>query len=573
MVFIYIVIGALIFLISWIWASSYFKRKEKERLESFNHKISSIIENKREVHSGGSFYEENKALIIPIKSFHTTIKSLNETLDALKDKYVRTETENRKLESDLNNVKKILSEKHDLYIKFKYYKDDLKKHRELINQKIQEAAKNDKLTLNSSDFKKEYYNLIQISNTKHFYYEKTNKEDLKNETALEANLKERTSKFYSDYILSQYLISEKYLKNKYKPALNEVKRISELRKKTESIIKESRQIEYRNEQLVNAIIKKDNLLKNILQKSNKNIPEIASLYSDFLLLQYKISETVLLKKNRPAYLEVERIGELRKRTKTYIQRFKEMQYNYESFLELFPELNEYIDNFLSLNNYSKFEQLEENFDGVKFYIDREEYKILSPDKRNQLALDRYLEGRKSRWQIGRDYELFCGQEYEKEGWDVEYIGMEKKLKDLGRDLIAKKDNEVHIIQCKYWSQNKTIHEKHIAQLFGTAIVYEIENSFNSLFQNKIVPVFMTNAKLSEMAEKFCKRLGVLLIKKEIKEFPRIKCNINGSEKIYHLPFDQQYDRTQIKNEGEFYAFTVNEAVKKGFRRALRHYPN
>ena len=53
MAFIYIVIGALIFLISWIWASSYFKRKEKERLESINHKISSIIENKREVHSGG----------------------------------------------------------------------------------------------------------------------------------------------------------------------------------------------------------------------------------------------------------------------------------------------------------------------------------------------------------------------------------------------------------------------------------------------------------------------------------------------------------------------------------------
>ena len=57
----------------------------------------------------------------------------------------------------------------------------------------------------------------------------------------------------------------------------------------------------------------------------------------------------------------------------------------------------------------------------------------------------------------------------------------------------------------------------------------------------------------------------------MQEYPRIKCNINNGEKIYHLPFDQQYDRTQIKNNGEFYAFTVKEAILKGFKRAKRHY--
>ena len=58
------------------------------------------------------------------------------------------------------------------------------------------------------------------------------------------------------------------------------------------------------------------------------------------------------------------------------------------------------------------------------------------------------------------------------------------------------------------------------------------------------------------------------------EFPRIKCNIgkdvNGiSTKIYHLPFDQQYDKTQIVHKGECYATTVEEAEKLGFRRAGR----
>ena len=53
----------------------------------------------------------------------------------------------------------------------------------------------------------------------------------------------------------------------------------------------------------------------------------------------------------------------------------------------------------------------------------------------------------------------------------------------------------------------------------------------------------------------------------------IKCNINQTTKmrIYHLPFDQQYDRTKIvPASGEFYAATTAEAEGNGFRRAWRH---
>ena len=53
--------------------------------------------------------------------------------------------------------------------------------------------------------------------------------------------------------------------------------------------------------------------------------------------------------------------------------------------------------------------------------------------------------------------------------------------------------------------------------------------------------------------------------------PRIKCNISrGGERIYHLPFDQQYDTTVITpNTGELWAQTVAEAETAGFRRAWR----
>ena len=58
------------------------------------------------------------------------------------------------------------------------------------------------------------------------------------------------------------------------------------------------------------------------------------------------------------------------------------------------------------------------------------------------------------------------------------------------------------------------------------------------------------------------------------DYPCIKCNINrdtnGVEtKIYHLPFDQQYDATMIDKSGEFMATTVAEAENAGFRRAFK----
>lgn len=80
-------------------------------------------------------------------------------------------------------------------------------------------------------------------------------------------------------------------------------------------------------------------------------------------------------------------------------------------------------------------------------------------------------------------------------------------------------------------------------------------------------------KLSPIAEEFAKRLNVLVYVRPLRDFPMIKCNINQGNKIYHLPFDQQYYRTQIKSSGEFYAWTVKEATEAGFRRARKYIIN
>jgi hypothetical protein len=89
---------------------------------------------------------------------------------------------------------------------------------------------------------------------------------------------------------------------------------------------------------------------------------------------------------------------------------------------------------------------------------------------------------------------------------------------------------------------------------------------------QVIPVFTTTVHLSETALLVAEALFVQIKNLHLdKSYPLIKCNINGKEKIYHLPFDQQYDRIKIKfKDGECYVHTVAEAEKLGFRRAMRY---
>ena len=307
-------------------------------------------------------------------------------------------------------------------------------------------------------------------------------------------------------------------------------------------------------------------LRKDFKKSFKNMGEFIS---DIKLYVYDIASKYFDTKSHPAHKKAQDVRELKQKTKEYIKEYKLMRYEYDMLFSLFPELENYLE-YYSAKKAETIEEIKENYDYVQSWISKDEYSSLDENTRNQLALDRYIESRKkSKWAIGRDYEMFIGHEYEKKGYKVTYTGITDRLEDKGRDLIAQKDNEILIIQCKNWSKYKEIHENHICQLFGTTVQYNIEN--NLLF--KATPVFITSATLSETALKFAEYLGVQIIQnKKLEEFPRIKCNINNKEKIYHLPFDQQYDRTIIGDQkGEFFAWTVQEAVDKGFRRAKKYF--
>jgi Restriction endonuclease. len=189
------------------------------------------------------------------------------------------------------------------------------------------------------------------------------------------------------------------------------------------------------------------------------------------------------------------------------------------------------------------------------------------DARAQKDLDRYLSEPMSSNEIGRFYERYIGHLYEKEGYDVIYYGAIKGYSDFGRDLIVSSDDEVLIIQAKCWSRNKAIHEKEIYQLFGTMTHFNLTSEKNG---RRTKAVFYTTAQFTSLAKQAAAVLGVELRTERLnRTYPMIKCSITPSgDKIYYLPTDNVYDRVKINVDlDEHFVRTVNQAVKKGFKRA------
>lgn len=318
--------------------------------------------------------------------------------------------------------------------------------------------------------------------------------------------------------------------------------------------------------------------KKIMQDNLTSIPYLSGLISDYLTYDIEVLAKELdwgfderrLKK-------VKSIREIRNDAKDKIAQYKTAEYQLEYLLSLFPDLKEIVDtSYKELPPTFNFNQGKSQ-ETSSNYISDEEWSTLSSAERSQRELNRYIQShKKSSWQIGRDYEMFIGYLYEQKGWDVYYSGTLMKLEDLGRDLIISKGGNTEIIQCKYWSKTKFIHEKHIFQLYGTTVSYMMENGV----KENVTPRFITNIRLSSTAKKVAEYLGVEYVEnQEIGAFPRIKCNVNrdtyGSKtRIYHLPTDQQYDSIVIdQSKGEFLAFSAYDAEARGFRRAYKWHGN
>lgn len=308
--------------------------------------------------------------------------------------------------------------------------------------------------------------------------------------------------------------------------------------------------------------------------SKSPFSDLATMYADVETHIYTKDEQYLRYKPRPAITAAEKIKEIRERCAKQLAEYCTYKYKLQFILSVFPELNPYIqdeDALRHLTDFSSLDDFQDQYDRVRDWLNDEEYNSLTIDERNQLALNRYNKRKKSNWEIGIEYELYIGYKLRQDGFIVEQFGEINGINDLGRDLVATKGNRTYIIQCKRWSGEAVVRENSICQLYGTTIDYRIKYEREHLNHHlqEIIPLFITTAQLSDTATEFANRLGVRIKNIAMGEYPMIKCNINHGQKIYHLPFDKQYHRTLIVNDGETYALTVAEATSMGFRRAFR----
>ena len=370
-----------------------------------------------------------------------------------------------------------------------------------------------------------------------------------------------TEPFWSYFVLFSFGISI-FSYNFYAEIEGEVNKVrGQKDKELEEKNKEVNQIEYEKE-----------IFKVSLLEKAAGFPTLLEVIQQFEERYDKEVEDYLRYKKHPSVKSAEVVKEYNRRRRTAEFEEKKTRLIIEYYESLAPFLLEYKNEIAVpeqediLAEYTE----EERQDETTLFLTKDEFRKLPTTEKNQLALERYWKRPKSKWLIGRMYERFVGQLYEAQGYSVEYTGIFKGLEDLGRDLICKKGNEIIIIQCKCWSQFKTIFEKHIFQFFGTVFQYQDENA-----GKKVRAIFYTTTLLSDLARRFAEKLNIELQEgfKMDNSYPCIKCNISGitKEKIYHLPFDQQYDKVKIEpHKGEFYCATVQEAESAGFRRAFRH---
>ena len=332
-------------------------------------------------------------------------------------------------------------------------------------------------------------------------------------------------------------------------------------------------------------------LQSLIDEKSKSFPWLLAAkieYGDVIALR---DASLLARKKHPAIKASEEVGRYRSKARELEILNHRLAYRERYLGKLFPRLNDFLDEDISelldaadQVEYSTDETLGSG-DPALQYLNSVEYQKLNESDRNQLALDRYLNTRKTKWQIGREFERYVGHLLEEDNYNVSYEGAIEGFSDLGRDLIASKKGETLIVQCKFWREDRTIHEKHIYQLYGTFCDFVISNNLQSvapqgqLFGERDAlqntkPVFWTTGTLSDRAKLAGKLLGVEVRNHPMAklDYPRIKCNISQRDgsKIYHMPFDQQYDRIRIeKSKGESFERTCKRAEELGFRRAWK----
>lgn len=321
-----------------------------------------------------------------------------------------------------------------------------------------------------------------------------------------------------------------------------------------------------------------NELRKITEDNQQTSPWLAQKYADFWEMKDTAIEEYLRNKIRSAPKSADQIKEIKKEKRELLKENRMLTYQLNFLTDIYPWLEtakqEDIQDAKSYVEYIINKDDKEYLDekALLKWLSPTEFQKLSKQEKYQLALDRYINrSHKSLWEIGISFERYIGYLCENRRFKVRYTGALEGVRDLGRDIIAEKDNHMIIIQCKYWRKERIVYPKDIMYFYGTVALEKAKNP-----NKKIDCIFATTTTLSDEAKDIAKVLNID-VREQMnfdRKYPCIKCNKNRSsgEKIYHFPFDQQYDRISIDvTKGECYVATVKEAEELGFRKAMKHY--
>lgn len=329
---------------------------------------------------------------------------------------------------------------------------------------------------------------------------------------------------------------------------------------------------------------RDKIFVNVYIKRVKRLISDETIKHDWLAqeladIEYMLDEETaqrLRTKKRPARKAADEVSSIAKEKRELKAKCKGYEYYLDGLFKAAPWLEDYPDitrgDLKSIGDIASWED-EESYEKYKSWLSPKEYSSLPTAKKYQLALERYLHQPKNQWQAGIAYERYVGYLLESNGFSVNYEGATKFKEDRGIDLIAKKAGTTYIVQCKRYSLDKghLVRENTIAQIYGAAKLYEMEHP-----KSRVVPAVYTSSALSDEAAHFAEYLKVTVVDNfAFADYPLIKCNVTSKgEKIYHLPFDQQYDKVKIQGKkGAKFVSTVAEAESLGFRRAYRWRPS
>jgi len=118
---------------------------------------------------------------------------------------------------------------------------------------------------------------------------------------------------------------------------------------------------------------------------------------------------------------------------------------------------------------------------------------------------------------GNSFEHDCVNVLEDLDFDVDWRGLDLGFNDGGIDIVATKDNNMFLLQCKNWKESSEVTDKHLRVFYGDVNVYREENNLSEYI---VYPVFITkHYQLAYNGKMWIKNKNVTYFDfKEFKEF-------------------------------------------------------